>query len=178
MRQERHHKVIRGHVKDRFNQTNLEKGLAEDLIRHTLRDLKTLPAKSGLVRPHAASKRMITVLARVFDILPNDLADVMTSAEARSGAIRIKPGDAVFYDYQGAMRAGEIYFFASAAIWGELAFISQWERSEGDATKEFWKFRIVDDVIPVHIDAILDSSIWHKGTQIATILVPPALCKR
>ena len=96
-------------MRERFSQTGLEKGLAEDLICHTLRDLQTLPSRSGLVRPHAASRHMITVLARVFDLGHNDIADAMTSSEARSGPIKVKPGDAVFYEHNGVMRAGEIF---------------------------------------------------------------------
>jgi len=174
--QERHHKVIRMHVKNRFNTTNCESGLAEDLVLHTLRDLTTLPETTGLVHPYRAPLRMRTVIAREFAIDAVD--DLTTSSEARSGAIKVGPGDAVFYYDGDALMAGDVYFFASMPLWGDVAFVGVWTHLTGDFSNEFWTFRMHDAVIQIPIHAILDTSIWHRGTRVATILLPPALAKR
>ena len=56
--QERHHRVIRSRVVDRVNTTSLEQGLAEDLVVHSLRDLRAQPLQDGFVGAHPASKAM------------------------------------------------------------------------------------------------------------------------
>ena len=174
--QERHHKVIRSFMQNRLHQSNCEKGLAEDLIAHSIRDLRTLPAETGLVRPYDASKRMMTMLRRIYG---DSISEVKTSAEARSGSIKVKPGDAVFYyDDDGALSAGDVWFFASECTWGEVAFVGRWARLRSGICVEFWKFKIHHDVIMLPINEILDTSAWHKGTTVATVLVPPALVRQ
>ena len=95
MHTERHHKNVRRYVKDRVNTTNLEQGLAEDLVVHSLRDLRAQPLQSGFVDPHPAASKMVTTLEQVLGI--NVHGGVTSCVDARCGAVTLHRGDIAIY---------------------------------------------------------------------------------
>jgi hypothetical protein len=174
MHTERHHKYVRRYVKDRVNTTNLEQGLAEDLVVHTLHDLRAQPLQSGFVEPHPASTQMVKTLEQILGI--DVQHGVTTCVDARSGAATLHRGDVAIYSFDGAsMHAGDIIFFAGTREDGECAFVSAWERVRGGGSAGFWKFTILDDVVRVPICCLRSSAIAHVGTKTATVICPPYL---
>lgn len=170
--QERHHKVVRRHVKDHFNTNGLERSLAVDLIIQTLRDLESLPIETGLVRPHPASKPFMRSIENIY---ADGLADVQTSAEARRGPLKIKAGDCVFFKMNDILTAGDICTLLSATGIGHVAIVTYWQRlPDKESTPEFWRFQIQEQVIQIPLECIIESTMWHRGSDnIATALCPP-----
>jgi len=169
--QERHHRVIRSRVVDRVNTTSLEQGLAEDLVVHSLRDLRAQPLQDGFVGAHPASKAMVRTLVSVLGCSGED---VMTCVTARSGAVTLHRGDVAVYSFDGInMQAGDIVFFASAHEWGESAFISEWHRVPGQPG--FWKFEVKDGLVRVPISNLHATATAHIGKLTATLVCPPVL---
>ena len=52
--QERHHKVVRRYVKDRYNTKCLGQGLAEDLIAYNIMNMRAQPLHTGFIEAHPA----------------------------------------------------------------------------------------------------------------------------
>ncbi len=97
---------------DRVNTTNLEQGLAEDLVLDSLRALREEPTQDGFVGAPAASQTMVRTLVLHLGCSGND---VTTCVEVRSGAIRVHRTDAALYSFDGVtIMAGDVLFFASA----------------------------------------------------------------
>jgi len=137
-------------------------------------DLKHLPEHTGLVTPRPAPRSMVTTLAQTFGAWVNP-ANISTAIEARHGPLLISQGDVVAYTSPGGrLTAGDVWFFASCAVWGgDVAFVGNWERL-GDATSsEFWRFARVDNLGPIGIplELIMDTCIANMG-DIVTVLSP------
>ena len=152
----------------------MEWGLAEDLIAHTLSDLKSMPLKTGLVSPHKAPKRMLTVLRKAFGEWV-DHACITTAVEARHGPIKLRRGDWVLYraDAQ-CLCAGDVWFFVSASEFGgDVAFIGNYKRLENAASSEFWRFEsIVGPPMQVPLELVYDACVWNASDGIVTMLCP------
>jgi hypothetical protein len=162
-------------VVDHHNTTNLEWSLAEDLIAHTLNDLKTLPLHTGLVAPRPAPRAMIRTLTSAFGSWVAT-ASITTATEARHGPIKIHQGDVVAYTSPGGrLMAGDVWFFASCATWGgDVAFVGNWERLDDAASSEFWRFERFENLGPIgmKLDLIMDTCIANMGGAIVTVLSP------
>ena len=171
---ERHHKIIRSHVVDRQNTTALEQGLAEDLVVHTLRDLKAQPPQDGFVGARTASKALQQKLVEALGCSGND---VKTCSAARAGATTVHQGDVAVFTLDGAtMTAGDVIFFASSLEWGECAFCGAWERVPHMDTPGFWKFHIHrHDLVQVPVHGIVATACAFVGEDSATLVCPPIL---
>ena len=171
---ERHHKVIRSHVIDRVNTTSLERGLAEELVVHTLRDLASQPPQDGFIAPRAASKALLKFLVDALGCSGND---VKTCAAARSGAITLHRDDVAVFTLDGVtVTAGDINFFASSLEWGECAFCGAWERLPHMDTPGFWKFHIHrHDLVQVPVHGIVATACAFIGEDSATLVCPPII---
>ena len=171
---ERHHKVIRSHVIDRVNTTSLERGLAEELVVHTLRDLASQPPQDGFIAPRAASKALLKFLVDALGCSGND---VKTCAAARSGAITLHRDDVAVFTLDGVtVTAGDINFFASSLEWGECAFCSVWERLPDLSTPGVWKFKVhPDDLVQVPVCNLLATACAFIGEASATLICPAFL---
>ena len=166
---ERHHKCIRRYVVDRKNTTNLENGLAEDLVANSLRDLRAQPLRDGFVEPHPASQPMVRALVANVECSGRN---VTTCVSARKGANTLHRGDVAIYTFDGVdMRAGDILFFASSDEWGECAFITAWDRVTG--TPGFWRFTILGDVVRVPVRNLCASATAFVGHGTAQVVCPP-----
>ena len=170
--EERHHRVSRRYVAPRQNTTNMEQGLAEDIILHTLRDLRSEPLRDGFVAPHKPTMLMLRTLIHRFDCSGND---VQTCSEARSGAVRLHRGDVcTFTDASDQhMYAGQICFFASSREWGECAFVTAWARLGGSTNDAFWRFQISDDLVRVPVEHLMCSCTAFIGDSTAQVVCPP-----
>jgi hypothetical protein len=161
-------------VVDHVNTTNLEWSLAEDLIIHTLNDLKILPRQTGLVAPRPAPRAMIQTLTNAFGSWVAT-ASITTATEARHGPIKIYQGDVVAYTSPGGrLMAGDVWFFASCAAWGgDVAFVGNWERLDDAASSEFWRFERFDNLGPIGmpLEMIMDTCIANMGDTV-TVLSP------
>ena len=171
--QERHHKVIRRHVVDRLNTTNLEQGLAEDLCIETLQDLRAQPLRDGFVDPRPASTNMVSTLVAALGCSGEG---VMTCIRARvSGAVTLHRGDVAVYTFDGVdILAGDILFFASSREWGECAFISAWVKIAGNKPG-YLKYRITEDLVRVPIRNLCAAAAAFIGAESATVICPPIL---
>ena len=162
------------HAKDRHNTTSMEWGLTEDLIAHTLCDLKSMPLKTGLVSPHSAPQKMVKALrASLGDWV--DHADITTAIEARHGPIKIRRGDWVLYRAANqSLCAGDVWFLASAhEFGGDVAFIGNYRRLENAASSEFWRFEeIVGAPMQVPLDLVYEVCVWNQSNGIVTVLCP------
>ena len=168
---ERHHRVIRKHVTDKLNTTNLELILAEELAIQSLRDLEQQPIADGFVNAHDASSTMKCVLHRAMGC---SMHGMRTCVEARSGAILVHRGDVAIYHFDGIdFLAGNVVFFASASEFEDSAFIVAWEKLDS-CEPGFWKFKILDDLVRVPIRNICGVSIAHIGATTATVVCAPA----
>ena len=82
------------------------------------------------------------------------------------------------YSFDGVdILAGDILLFASAAEWGDCAFLTAWT-TDADRKRGFWKFAITDDVVRVPVRMLIASSaafIDGCSERTATIVCPPAL---
>ena len=172
MHQERHHRVIRRHVDQRFNTTSLEKGLSEDLAIESLRCLKEMPVRDGFIGAHDAPRSMVRELVTHLGCSGND---VKTCVEARAGAVTVHRSDVALYSFDDGVTimAGDVLFFASSREWGECAFVTAWNRVVGKAG--FWKFEVLDDIVRVPIRNLCGKATAHIGATHATMLNPPAL---
>ena len=170
--QERHHKVIRSHVVDTDNTVGLEKSLAEELLLHSLRDLKQQLMRDGFIDPHKRSASLAQKLQSAFGCSGEN---VLTCVRARSGATTLNSGDVAIYSFDGVdILAGDIILFASATEWGECAFLTAWTRA-ADRKHGFWKFAITDDVVRVPVRMLIASTAAFIGERTATSVCPPAL---
>jgi hypothetical protein len=171
--QERHHKVIRRHTKDRQNTTNLEKGLSEDLVAHSLRDLQSQPLRSGFIDAHPASAPMMRTLKNALQCSGND---VTTTVSARSGPAKFHRGDVAMYttpDGANDVQAGDIVFFAGSREWGECAFVTAWARLGGSTNDAFWRFQISDDLVRVPVEHLMCTCTAFIGDSKAQVVCPP-----
>ena len=170
---ERHHKIIRGHVVDRTNPQSFENGLAEELVVHTLRDLRSQPVRDGLFEPHAAPKSMVATLVQALECSGQD---VQTSVTARAGPCTFHRGDVAVYALNGAICAGDINFFASSREWGHCAFLTAWDLVHAECTPGAWKFKInATDLVRVPCGSLIATATAHIGKVNATVICPPFL---
>ena len=171
--QERHNKLIRANVTDRLNYTNLEQGLQEDLIVAKLDALQAEPPANGFLNAHNAPRVKI---AKLVDMLGCTGVDVETCVEARCGAIRAHRGDVILYMLDDMhMRAGELFFFASAQGWEESAFVSAWQRAPARDKSGSWSFDVLGGLVQVPVRYIRDTVTAHVGANTATVICSPAL---
>ena len=169
--QERHHRVIRRFVKDRHNTTSLEQGLAEDLVGHSLHDLRAQPRRDGFDDAHNASASTVRTLQESFGCSGED---VRTCINVRASACILHHSDIALYSFDGrTYYAGEILCFASAREWEESAFITVWNLTAMKAG--FWEFDVTQDVVRVPICNLRAATIAHVGASRATMICPPFL---
>ena len=171
---ERHHKIIRSHVVDRTNTTSLEQGLAEDLVVHTLRDLKAQPIRDGFINARTASTALTKMLV---ESLGCSGKEVNTCSAARSGAITVHRGDVAVFTLDGrTMTAGDVIFFASSLEWGECAFCGAWARAPDRDSPGFWKFKVNrNDLVQVPVHGLIEKAFAFIGDDVATLVCPPIL---
>ena len=143
------------------------------MIAHTLRDLKSMPLKTGLVLPHPAPKRMVSVLRRALGDWVEH-AVINTAAEARHGPIKVRRGDFVLYRAPGGLCAGDVWFLASAnELGGDVAFVGNYRRLANATSAEFWRFeQIGGPPMQVPLELVFDACVWNESSGIVTMLCP------
>ena len=171
--EERHHKVVRTYVQPRTNTTGLEQGLAEGLLVHSLRKLRTVPI-SGLSSPRPAPRALMERLGWITGGSVQAL-NVQTAAEARNGPILIKQKGIVIYEAPEGLLAGDVYCLATCHRWGDVAFVGQWQRVADDGSPEFWGFSKTHGIVMVPIELILASCACLSEGDEAIIYCPSAL---
>ena len=103
-------------------------------------------------------------------------AIITTATEAWHGPIKIHQGDVVAYKSPGGrLMAGDVWFFASCAMWGgDVAFVGDWTRLDDTASSEFGLFGRFENLGPIgmKLDLIMDTCIASMGGAIVTVLSP------
>ena len=125
---ERRHKVIKRHLVDRRTLCSFETGVMEEITSHHKAELLEHVFDRGvLLNPVSPKPTMARALRSA---LPN--AKCMIAARqfrTASGAV-VTAGDVVLFDYHGAQRVGEVWFFSEEqSSANQFACLSVWDAS-------------------------------------------------
>ena len=170
---ERKHKYVRRYGNDVFNLPAYEKSLMAELTCHQLANLgdeSLLSFLPGLIKPHAAPKKLKDFLSQELGLAPG--VAVETSQQLRYDEMGICAVKDVVYVRNGAtMEAGEVWAFAQA-LGQTVALVSLWTLIEDDGSgSPLW--RSTRNPILILASDIVCDVIWKDcGSNVARTLTP------